>query len=192
MILNGSKASLHLTNGRALKMYSQVVYTVKSFDSQKQVSKPPQTILPMSLLCTFQLCSFNFPHDSEICDSRFSFLPQTKVLSSLKQIHTIFQTPSRDVYTVIVPYLGRMGGERQPGIDCLRMRDHSQKKKSEFVYVQYISVSSKDTAVCQSNYVQLHELTIKEPISLMKQAQMLHPLRRTRFGQYQASSAVLG
>ena len=28
---------------------------------------------------------------------------------------------------VIASYPGRVGGERQPGIDCLRIRDHSQK-----------------------------------------------------------------
>ena len=27
----------------------------------------------------------------------------------------------------LASYPGRMGGERRPGIDCLRMRDHSQK-----------------------------------------------------------------
>ena len=45
-----------------------------------------------------------------------------------------------------------------PGIDCLRMGDHSQKNlgirlhleivgKNQYVYVQYISVSSKDMPV---------------------------------------------
>ena len=31
------------------------------------------------------------------------------------------------VVLLVASYPGRMGGERQPCIDCLRMRDHSQK-----------------------------------------------------------------
>ena len=78
---------------------------------------------------------------------------------------------SYGVPTGIASYPGRVGGERRPGIDCLRMRDHSQKNlgirlrleivgktiDDQYVYVRYISVSWKDKAVCQSNYLQLHE-----------------------------------
>ena len=31
------------------------------------------------------------------------------------------------VASTLASYPGRVGGERRPGIDCLRMRDHSQK-----------------------------------------------------------------
>ena len=54
---------------------------------------------------------------------------------------------------------GQMGGEKRPGIDCLCMCDHSQKKLGVclcleivgkiYVHVRYITVSSKDVAVCQ-------------------------------------------
>ena len=72
-----------------------------------------------------------------------------------------------------------MGGERRPGIDCLRMCDHSQGirlcleivgKINMYTSVRAIidntvllslsMVSSKDTAVCQLNYLQLHKCRV--------------------------------
>ena len=56
----------------------------------------------------------------------------------------------------LASYPGRVGGEKWPGIDCLRMRDHSQKTVGN-VLVRYISVSSKGAAICWLNYFQFHE-----------------------------------
>ena len=61
----------------------------------------------------------------------------------------------------VASYPGRIEGEKQPGIDCLRMRDNSQTWEfvyawklsvNQYVYVRYIqSVSLKGAAVCRLN-----------------------------------------
>ena len=68
---------------------------------------------------------------------------------------------------MLASYPGRMGGERRPVIDCLRMRDHSQKNLGIRLHLEIvgkintytsdirISVPSKDTAICQLNVLQL-------------------------------------
>ena len=47
-----------------------------------------------------------------------------------------------------------LGGEKWPGIDCLCMRDHSQKNLGICLHLEIvIFVSSKDVAICQLNYL---------------------------------------
>ena len=48
-------------------------------------------------------------------------------------IHLVFE----EVWHHVASYPGRMGGERRPGIDCLRMRDHEAR---HHVTVPYSSV----------------------------------------------------
>ena len=51
-----------------------------------------------------------------------------------------------------------LGGEKWPGIDCLRMRDHSQKNLGICLHLEIvIFVSLKDVAFCQLNYLQQYE-----------------------------------
>ena len=57
---------------------------------------------------------------------------------------------------ILASYTGRVGGERRPGIDCLCMRDHSQKNLGIHLRLEIVSKIHTDTAVCQLNYLQLY------------------------------------
>ena len=43
------------------------------------------------------------------------------------QLSLLVETCCMWAWNMLASYPGRVGGERRPGIDCLRMRDHSQK-----------------------------------------------------------------
>ena len=54
------------------------------------------------------------------------------VMMSYRRISILTNTTSEKYYHCMLQYyqadkLCRMGGEKRPGIDCLRMPDHSQK-----------------------------------------------------------------
>ena len=49
------------------------------------------------------------------------------MFSQVMVMYTLSSVYSLTAPALLASYPGRVGGERQPGIDCLRMRDHSQK-----------------------------------------------------------------
>ena len=60
------------------------------------------------------------------------------------------------VWGVLASYLSRVGGEKQPGIDCLCMRAYSLGICVHLEIEKSICISFKDVAIFRLNYLQLH------------------------------------